>query len=437
MKKVLIHTLKRSDLTRLSPAVSLTLIYLTLSILWILLSDSLATRIAGDNMPVLEKIQEFEGLIFVLLSAGVLYFLSRGFYRNMLNSFRQKESLEQKFMALNEAAREGIFDCDLESRKAQLNSKMRFFLPTPCNEIENFWQAYQGRIHPEDMPHFTEEYTEIISSRRSNWQLEYRLLGSDNKYYTVASNIYILRNTQTGQPTRLIGAIQDVSDLRNLQAEKYESELKHKRRLAVSIIRAQENERNRWAQELHDNVCQMLSVAKLYLREMNNRPGSLPVLLPEVTKMVSDAMLEIRQLSANIRPPSFSETTLQQSLEKLAADINRVKEIKFNFSINDITEIKLCDEQKLMIYRIVQEQLNNIIKYAEANKVEINLDQAKEMINIIVKDDGKGFDPSCIKTGIGLRNIQSRLQFYKGNMHIESSPGHGCVLSAAFKLQAS
>ena len=418
----------------LNPVVYLTATYLILSILWILLSDSLAVKLAGKNTETLEQLQQAKGIFFVVLSSTILFFLGRKLYRNLANSFLQTENLEQKFLALNEAAKEGIFDCNLENMIANINEKMKFFMPSSSDTIEDFWQAYQKRIHPDDIARFTQEYENIITSGRPVWQTECRLLGLDNKYYTVISSIYLLRDSATGKPDRLIGATLDISELRNLQAEHYEQLLKHKQELAASIIRAQENERNRWAEELHDNVCQILSISKLYLSEMGHRPGSFTRLLPETKKLVSDAMTDIRQLSASIKPPSFSKTTLKESLQRLTADINRVKEISFIFEYDKLNELALSDDQKLLVYRVIQEQINNILKYARAKKVEINLSNEEEKINIKVRDNGVGFDPAHMKSGLGFRNIQSRLQIYKGAMSIHSSAGHGCTLFADFNL---
>ncbi|MBL7743768.1 MAG: PAS domain-containing protein [Chitinophagaceae bacterium] len=416
------------------PVIGLTGAYLLISILWILLSDSLAIKIAGNNPRRLEQIQQFKGILFVALSGSVLFYLGRRSYRNLANSFLQKDSLEKKFLALNETAREGIFDCDLEKMTVQINNKMKFFFPASADMIEDFWPGFQKRIHPEDTARLVKEYDDIVSSGKTIWQTEYRLLGSDNKYYSALSSIYVLRNLATEKPVRLIGTILDISELRNLQAEQYEQQLNHKRELTASIIRAQENERNRWAEELHDNVCQILSVVKLYIGEMNHRPSSVPVLLPETSKLIADAIMEIRQLSATIKPPSFAKTSLKDALEKLASDINRAKDIRFIFDLGLLTEEKLCEEQKLLAYRVVQEQLNNIIKYADAKKVEIVFGMKNEKFFIKVKDDGKGFDPGRIKNGLGLRNIQSRLEHYKGNLNIDSATGKGCTLSAAFTV---
>lgn len=438
-KKISLPALSSIILPRLSPAAWLTLSYLILSISWIIWSDSIAAKLSHPDHHYLtyENIQVIKGLFFVILSASLLYFLSRKLYLGIHKSYEQKETIEKKFKVLNEMAREGIIDFNFREEKAILNDKMKFFFPAIGHTISNFWEVYQTRIHPEDLEKQVQEFEEIVRSGKQTWQAEFRLLGTDGKYYSVISNAYIIRDETTGEPVQLIGAIQDVSDLRRLQNEYAGQQLKHKRTLAASIIRAQEIERNRWAEELHDNVCQLLSVANLYTSDICSNTEHAATMAPEVKKLIMESIHEIRQLSANIKTPSFLKETLLESIERLAANINRVKSVHFTLVTARFDEAKLCAEQKLMIYRIVQEQFNNIIKYAEASEVEVRLSvDENNKIRITIKDNGKGFDKTEIKTGIGLRNIQSRLQVYNGHLNIQSSPGNGCAVDASFLLTA-
>ena len=419
---------------KLSPELVLTIAYLAVSLLWILLSDLLAVKIAGNDNDFFQKIQGIKGMLFVLFS-GILFFVfSRKLYRGIRNSFQQKESLEEKFLALNEAAREGVYDYDIAGDKATLNDKMKFFFPVSGNRISGFWHSYKRRIHPDDAERMIKEYKGIIKEGKHLWKTEFRLQGRDDKYYMVIGNTYIIREAGSNNPVRLIGAVQDISDFRRLQTENLEQRLKHKRALAASIIRAQETERNRWAGELHDNVCQLLSVANMYAAEIISKPHRAETITPELKTLLMQSISEIRQLSARMKPPSFTGRTLLKSLKDLAANINRVNTIEFRFDTVEFDETRLCAEQKLMMYRIVQEQVNNIIKYAAATHIVITLKIADDEVKISVSDDGKGFDTSEVKTGIGLRNIQSRLQVYNGRMNIKSSLGNGCTLFAYFKV---
>lgn len=418
---------------RLSPAAWLTAVYVLLSVSWILGSDWMAKNFAGADSLLFERIQAVKGILFVMITATILFILCRKFYSDLRLSFAQTETLQEKYNAVNEASREGMFDCDLVTMTACMNNKMRFFFPVYGNEIENFWEKYQKRIHPDDVSRLLNEFETIVASGKSTWQLEYQLLGRDNKYYAVISSVYVIRDGVSGKPTRLIGALQDVTELRNLQAEYYEEQLLSKQRLTSSVIAAQESERERWSHELHDNVCQILGVAKLFLSEIKQDRRNADNLLPQTEKLIVKALDEIRQLSCNIKPPAFTEMTLAESIEMLVANVSRFSRFEFDLNVNQFNETQISDEQKLLIYRIIQEQLNNIMKYAKAEKVfaRLMIDKSGKM-HITVQDNGCGFDPNQIKAGIGLRNIASRVQAYKGKLDIQSAPGQGCTLTASF-----
>jgi signal transduction histidine kinase len=164
-------------------------------------------------------------------------------------------------------------------------------------------------------------------------------------------------------------------------------------------------------------------------------PASSETLTHEAKKLVVESISEIRQLSASIKPPSFKDNMLVESIETLTQDIRRVQKIGFNIDSSHLDETKLADAHMLLVYRVVQEQLTNITKYSGANKVDINLSASGDVVNIEIIDNGKGFDPERVKNGIGLRNIQSRLQVYKGKMKISSAPGNGCTLRATFNTK--
>lgn len=427
--KITIHKLHS---VAFSPAAKLTFVYLILSVLWILIGDWAVYKFAGSNHNLLEKMQSFKGLLFVAISAVILYFLSNKFYADLKFSNQKNEMLEQNFAALNEAARGGIIDLDLVTERATMNEKMKFFLPSSSSIVDNFIHRFYERIHPDDKERVMQEFTDILQSQNDTWKTEYSLLASDNKYYDVVSSVYVVHDKQTNQAIQMIGEIQDISRLRTLQASYYDQQLKHKQRLASSIIKAQENERNRWAEELHDNVSQLLSVANLYLSSVQlNQEENISMLL-KAKEVVLEAQQEIRLLSSSIKPPVFSLMTLSQSLDKLIADIIRVKKISFHINTSGLDEEELDDQHKLLIYRVVQEQLNNIIKYADAGHIEISVSGNESTVHVRISDDGKGFDPKEMHTGLGLRNIQTRLQLYKGKMKIESSPGNGCRLMVSF-----
>ena len=113
-----------------------------------------------------------------------------------------------------------------------------------------------------------------------------------------------------------------------------------------------------------------------------------------------------------------------------------VKKMKIRLAISGIEEHSLLPEQKINVYRIIQEQLNNILKHAQASSVMIELNKEEEQIRLLVTDDGKGFDPRVRRDGVGISNIMSRAELYNGRVEIDSAPGKGCRLEVILNSKA-
>jgi two-component system sensor histidine kinase UhpB len=119
---------------------------------------------------------------------------------------------------------------------------------------------------------------------------------------------------------------------------------------------------------------------------------------------------------------------LNEALQGLVEEVNLTRQIHVALSFQKEAANKLDARMELMLYRIVQEQLNNIIKHARASKAAVELKSDAGSVILLIKDNGVGFDPSKKPTGIGLKNIRSRVEFYSGQLHLESAPGKGCSL---------
>src|SRR6185312_14499339 len=127
---------------------------------------------------------------------------------------------------------------------------------------------------------------------------------------------------------------------------------------------------------------------------------------------------------------------LVQSIRELIRNIQVTGKMKIRLSISGLDESALQPEQKINVYRIIQEQLNNILKHAEASSVAIELNKHREQIRLLVEDDGRGFDPRMRRYGVGISNIMSRAELYNGKVEIDSSPGKGCRLEVILNEKA-
>lgn len=209
---------------------------------------------------------------------------------------------------------------------------------------------------------------------------------------------------------------------------------KHREELVTAILKAQEGERKKLGEELHDNINQLLGVVKLYVQHAQVNKGMQQELLEKSSDYIKQVIEEIRHLSRSLLPPALHEYGLLTSIEQLVKAIEVVNTLHIDLRIQGVKENELSEPVQLMIYRIIQEQLNNVLKHAEADHMKIHLEQQKKTVHLTVSDNGKGFDPEQIIPGMGLTNIRSRLEQVNGKMLLHSAPENGCSLAVSFHL---
>jgi PAS domain S-box-containing protein len=239
---------------------------------------------------------------------------------------------------------------------------------------------------------------------------------------------------QYGELDAVLALGTNITERLKLEEKLAQERKKRQREITEAVLTAQENERAELGKELHDNINQILTTTRLYLEYVLQKKGDQDLLVKQSHDHLSKAIREIRQLSRTLMPPSLGEVTLKLGLEELFANMNALNSIKFTFhySIND--ENKLGNDLKLSIFRIVQEQLNNIIRHSDAKNVEVQLVQQNNLLCLVVKDNGVGFDTTKSPTGLGLRNIISRANLFKGKVEIDSHPGQGTELKVKFSI---
>lgn len=195
------------------------------------------------------------------------------------------------------------------------------------------------------------------------------------------------------------------------------------------VKRAQEEERARLAKELHDNVNQMLASAQLFLEQLNPGNSDFAFIKNKTYDILTMAIEELRNLSRNMVMPGFLASGLIASIRKLVEELNYCKAFNTQFHCQDNKAVELLDQPlKTTLFRIVQEQVKNIIKYSKAGSVRIDLHCDAGQVRLEITDDGQGFDPSTVRRGLGLSNIHDRANHYHGKMILDSSPGEGCRL---------
>jgi len=228
--------------------------------------------------------------------------------------------------------------------------------------------------------------------------------------------------------------IKKLADSFNLMAKTLMEKMRLERKYLSRIIDAQENERRRISRELHDEIGQALTAIKFNLDMIDKdlpQTSSLARERLEETKSLSNQILtEMRQLSMDLRPTMLDDLGLIPTLRWYIQNFSNRLNIYSHFEAIGFKE-KLPPQIETAFYRIIQEVLNNISKHAEANRVEVSLEQRDSMIYAYIMDNGKGFDLEKVlhlessERGFGIIGMQERVSLLSGYIDIQSKPGFG------------
>ncbi|MBL7740315.1 MAG: PAS domain S-box protein [Chitinophagaceae bacterium] len=198
-----------------------------------------------------------------------------------------------------------------------------------------------------------------------------------------------------------------------------------------AIVETQERERKEISDELHDNVNQKLATSKLFLERAHEECKS--GMLTSAEKNLVEALQEIRNISHRISPNIIFNLGLPDAIDDLAESINQLKKFKTIFYCPD-RHIPAGPDVQLALYRIIQEQMNNILKYADAKQVRIELIQHERQLHLAISDNGRGFDFMKVKKGLGIQNIFFRAERCKGKAAFITAPGKGCTVKINIPL---
>jgi two-component system sensor histidine kinase UhpB len=243
---------------------------------------------------------------------------------------------------------------------------------------------------------------------------------------------------ENGNALRVIGAIQDITEYKQLQEKLVFQEEGKKRAVVRSIIETQEKERRQLSVELHDNVNQILSSCKLMLEVAKENKDKAPVLTEKSYQSIQLAIEEIRKISHDLNPSSVEDFGLKDAITEMIDKINLSGKLKIVFRfVMAVKKMQLKSEDKIAIYRIVQEQLNNIVKHAQAKNVLVDLSINLSEVHLLIEDDGKGFNTKKINKGIGLKNIHHRVEYYHGTFTIKSAKNKGSKMSIVLNIASN
>lgn len=353
-------------------------------------------------------------LLFVFLLAVFLVFLQRK------RSTHQLKKSEARYRSIFESSQDALLLLKPNGHVEAMNSAAHAMFRLDFREDEefSFWQLFE-KTEPK-ITHWKDHANCLCIEGKE--VLFYTLNGS--KFIgDLASSSFLDGHDN---PYSLV-QIRDVTHRKRMEFKLQNEQKRYRRILTKQIIIAQEREREIIGHELHDNVNQILTTVKLYLEMALQNEGSQKELIKRSIGHLMNCISEIRNLSHSLSAPTLGTQSLIDSLQALIENVSGCAGVDINLCVEKYKQ-PISKELSLAIYRIVQEQVNNIIKHANATTATILLSQTETETHLLIEDNGKGFDPMAQSKGIGLNNIRSRIKAFNGSLSIQSAEGKGCRL---------
>jgi PAS domain S-box-containing protein len=305
---------------------------------------------------------------------------------------------------------EKVFGYPLPKHKISFSEWIKFFQPAERNDLSRRMET-------------------VLKSEKKKWNFSFPFLCPDGASGRVTIRSNILRD-QGGKAIRMIGVIHDVSNIQRLEGLQRATRTKE-RHAIEAIVEAKEMERSDIGKELHDNVNQLLVASILYLSMARKDLKNGDIYLRHSLEYTRTAIEEIRKLSKGLTEVGHKDFNLLEAIGRLSRDTMETTVIKINCTLDKRLE-EMSVKFKLNMFRILQEQLNNIVRHARASAVQIVLASVGKRILFTISDDGVGFDSAQKSTGIGISNIISRATLYNGKAEFITEPGKGCQLALCF-----
>lgn len=288
-------------------------------------------------------------------------------------------------------------------------------------------------IHPDDLKKFSHKITSAFSAKKEVLTNEYRFLDAKGKYHHILDRCFI-HYDGNGLPHKVTGAMQDITDVRKLQEKLSEEAIFHQQQITEITIQTQEKEREEIGRELNDNINQLLAIVMVYLSVAKSDPDKSLDMVERSTEVVNNSIAEIRKLSRKLISPVL-DMGLDEAVGILISETKKQSNLTLELITSTFDPIRVPKHMQLMLYRVVQEQLNNIIKHSSASYAEIQIKQNAGQVSVCITDNGDGFKEEELNKGVGLRTIMSRAKLYNGKATITSMPGKGTTVEIRVPLK--
>lgn len=305
----------------------------------------------------------------------------------------------------------------------------------PHNIVELLEESY----YEED---FIKGLQNILKSRK-NWTGELRLINEPGDFCWLET--HLIPTQQWGEIKLIAKEITEFKEAkirsREINKERIEKSVKAQQYRSALILQGQEEERKRLSQELHDGVGQMLSAMKLLLESIDPPSQKMKNRLANARSLMKSIIQEVRRVSFNLTPSSLDDFGLVAAITKFCDEIDAVTEAEVAFTNQTRFINRLESNVETNLYRIIQEAVNNALKYSKATKIAVSFSHTINTLSISVKDNGNGFDYARVektghfkKAGHGIFNMKERTSYIGGAFSLHTAIDQGTQITITLPL---
>jgi PAS domain S-box-containing protein len=328
-----------------------------------------------------------------------------------------------------EASKAGTWEYDLITGHLTLDDANFVICGINSKTFDGQYKTFTELIHPDDREKL-DSALRVAVNQDKELNVDCRIIkGEDTCFISIRGHVV----TGIDKHKRFLGTMTDITDKKTLEEETNRLKIDQHKNIAAAILQAEDNERKRISEALHDSVSQLLYGIKLNLQQLQPDKDNQEA-LATIHSLLNEAVKETRNISFELAPSVLTDFGLPATIDELAKRLS-TPNMQIKTKVTGLSA-RLNISIELVIFRIIQELLNNAIRHSEANVIKVEIKKNK-MLEIEVKDNGKGFNVSeqeYMPGGAGLSSIRNRLNFYNGTINIKSYPGEGTTVQIALKL---
>jgi PAS domain S-box-containing protein len=338
-------------------------------------------------------------------------------------------------------ARLGNWDWDIVNNRLHWSDEIYRIFGLKPQEFEATYEAFLRSVHPDDRRQ-VQEAVESALGDREPYSIDHRILLPDGSERMVHEQGEVAFD-ETGKAVRMMGTVQDITERKAVEEELIASQ-EELRQMSAQLLEAEERERKRVARELHDGLGQTLSAMKLRIESTigelgaREKAGSADA-LENLVPMAQRAVEEVRRISKNLWPSILDDLGLLPTISWFCREFGAMHPGVRIEKEMAVEEDKVPAPLKVVIYRVLQEAMNNAARHSRADELSVSLKEEDGHLHLAIRDNGVGFDPEKppaqegTDRGLGLASMKERTELSGGRFAVDSRPGAGTTIIASWE----